>query len=171
MTRFNMKVMSVLLSALSCVMLISAHADETTAVSTTTVNPSTNETTTTTVNPATQDTTITKSNPETNQTTIIKSNPLTNETTTTIVTPEPQPQEVVQAPQGYVNCFTVDAGWYKNVWVPKHSVCQYDATAAGAQGVAWIAGHWVCTKYTVADQACTKWEWRSGHWVKTFEPD
>lgn len=156
---------------------MSAYALES---STTTINPATNESTTTTVNPATQETTVTHSNPTTQettitktnptseQTTVTKTNPITQETmTTTIVTPVPAPQEVVATPQGSTNCFMVAAGWYKNQWVSEHSVCQYAANTA--EGLAWIAGHWSCTKYKVSVGACTRWEWKAGRWVKTFE--
>lgn len=140
-------------AALSFMTYANAQAQE---VSTTTVNPATQETTTTTVNQNTQETTVTKTNPN------------TQETTTTIYTPAPAPKEVVPAPQGYTHCFKVAAGWYKNVWVPEHNVCQYDSSQT-TQGVAWVEGHWACTKYTAAVGACTNWEWKKGHWVKTFQ--
>lgn len=128
------------------------------------------ETQTTTVNPVTQETTTTTVNPNTQQTTVTKTNPNTQETTTTIYTQVPAPQEVVPVPQGYTNCFTVAAGWFNNVWVPQHNVCQYDPNSpAKHEGVAWVEGHWACTKYKASEGACTKWEWKSGHWVKTFE--
>jgi|SRR6185437_635104 len=152
MLRTKIGLSILLASALTC---MSAQADET---STTTVNPVTQESTTTTVNPDTQQTVITKTNPN------------TQESTTTIYTPVPAPQEVVPAPQGYTNCFTVMAGWFNNTWVPQHNVCQYDSsTPSTHEGVAWIDGHWACTKYKASLGACTKWEWNAGHWVKTFQ--
>ena len=134
---------------------ISVQAEETQS---TTINPVTQESTTTTVNPNTQETTVTKTNPN------------TQETTTTIYTPAPAPQEVVPVPQGYTNCFTVAAGWFNSVWVPQHNVCQYDSNTSSAHaGVAWVEGHWACTKYPASAGTCTKWEWKAGHWVKSFQ--
>jgi len=94
----------------------------------------------------------------------------TTPSSTVIVTPVPSAKEVVVAPEGYVNCFNVQAGWYKNTWVPQHRVCQYQNTPGQKvtyQGVAWVDGYWACMQYT--DTACTKWEWIKGHWVKTLE--
>jgi hypothetical protein len=91
---------------------------------------------------------------------------VTKETTTrVIVTPAPQPKEVVVVPQGYQNCFTVAAGWYKGIWVPEHQVCQY---ADQTQGTAWVQGYWSCDKYN-ENNDCTNWLWVAGHWVKTLE--
>jgi hypothetical protein len=87
-----------------------------------------------------------------------------------IVTPVPSAKEEIATPTGYVNCFTVEAGWYKNAWVPEHRICQYEAQAGQTvtyEGVAWIESYWACTQYT--DATCTKWEWKPGHWVKTLE--
>jgi hypothetical protein len=146
------KILSVFLAGLLSCSFVTAKADET---SSTVVNPATQESTTTTVNT------------DTNQTTVTKVNPVTQETTTTIITPAPSPQETTVIPQGYSNCFTVSAGWFQNVWVPEHRVCQYSTT--NASGVAWVDGHWVCTKYKSSEGTCTKWEWKAGHWVKQFE--
>jgi len=82
-----------------------------------------------------------------------------------IVTPAPAPKEVVVAPQGYYNCFTVDAGWYKDTWVPAHRVCQYQGQT---QGVAWVEGYWQCNKFTSDGTNCTNWEWMPGRWVQTL---
>lgn len=140
---------------LSFIIFVNAQAQETT--STTTINPDTQESTTTTVNPNTQETTVTKTNP------------YTQESTTTITTPVPAPQETVPIPQGYSNCFNVAAGWFNNTWIPEHTVCQYDARTQNVQGQAWVDGHWMCTQYTASAGECTKWNWKSGHWVKTFQ--
>lgn len=86
------------------------------------------------------------------------------ETRRTVTTPVPAAKEVVATPQGYVQCFTVEAGWFNDIWVPSHRVCQYANTA---QGVAWIEGYWGCNKAT-SDGVCTNWEWKPGHWEKTF---
>ena len=86
------------------------------------------------------------------------------ETRRTIVTPVPAAKEVVATPQGYAQCFTVAAGWFNDVWVPAHQVCQYTNMA---QGVAWIEGYWGCNKATT-EGVCTNWEWKPGHWEKTF---
>lgn len=84
-------------------------------------------------------------------------------TPTVIVTPTPAAKEVIATPQGYVKCYTVDAGWYQNLWVPAHKVCEYQNTT---EGVAWVEGYWACNKHTQGE--CTNWEWRPGHWVKTL---
>jgi hypothetical protein len=85
-----------------------------------------------------------------------------------IISPAPTPKETIVIPPGYLNCFTVSAGWYQNTWYPEHKVCQYDATknVTAIQGDAWIDGYWYCTKSSKGN--CTKWEWKPGHWVKTF---
>jgi len=129
------------------------------------VNIQADETSTTTVDPTTQESTTTTVNTDTQQATITKTNPNTGETTTVIQTPVPAPQDVMTAPTGYVNCFRVSAGWYQDVWVPEHKVCQYTS----GQGVAWVDGHWICTKYVASEGSCTKWEWKKGHWVNSFE--
>jgi hypothetical protein len=81
-----------------------------------------------------------------------------------IVTPVPAPKETVQIPTGYANCFTVDAGWVGNTWVPRHQVCQYEKAK---EGVAWVQGYWFCNAYTNGD--CTDWKWKPGRWVSTLE--
>ncbi len=93
----------------------------------------------------------------------VKGNPM-------IVSPAPSLKEVIATPEGYVNCFSVEAGWYKNAWIPEHRVCQYENVPGQTttyEGVAWIDSYWACTEYT--GTACTKWEWKPGHWVKTLE--
>lgn len=82
-----------------------------------------------------------------------------------IVTPTPAPKEVVVTPTGYVNCFTVAAGWYKDIWVPEHKICQYEKST---EGVAWVEGYWACDKHA-ADGVCTNWDWKPGRWVKALE--
>lgn len=83
-------------------------------------------------------------------------------TTTKVITPVPAAKEVIAVPQGYVSCFTVEAGWYNNIWVPAHQVCQYENSA---QGVVWIEGYWGCNAAT-PEGVCTNWEWKAGHWEK-----
>lgn len=85
--------------------------------------------------------------------------------TRVIVTPAPEPKEVVVIPEGYKYCFTVGAGWYNDTWVPEHQVCQYENST---HGVAWIQGYWQCDKHN-ANNDCTNWVWKSGRWVKTLE--
>ena len=88
----------------------------------------------------------------------------------TIMTPVPSAKEEIATPSGYVNCFTVEAGWVKNTWIPEHRVCQYESTPGQTvtyEGVGWIDSYWACTQYT--ETTCTKWEWKPGHWVKTLE--
>lgn len=82
-----------------------------------------------------------------------------------IVTAVPAPKENIATPAGFANCFTVAAGWYQNIWVAKHSVCQY---ANSTQGVAWIEGYWTCTKYDATQGHCITWEWKSPRWEKTL---
>ena len=81
-----------------------------------------------------------------------------------IVTPVPAAKEVIATPAGYETCFTVDAGWFNNIWVPTHRVCQYQNTA---QGVAWVEGYWECNQATDAG-VCTNWQWRQGRWEKSL---
>lgn len=88
-----------------------------------------------------------------------------------IITPVPQPKEVVVEPQGYVSCTTAPAGWYDNEWRPERRVCQYNYTPGTAnttiQGTTWIAGYWGCNQYKVGEDGngvCTNWDWRPGHW-------
>ena len=89
-----------------------------------------------------------------------------------IITPVPAPKQTVVIPEGYVNCFTVGAGWYKDVWYPEHRVCQYNqATQSTAQGDAYVEDHWACTKFLTSEHLkgqCTNWDWVPGHWVKTL---
>ncbi|RDI42699.1 hypothetical protein [Aquicella lusitana] len=82
-----------------------------------------------------------------------------------IVTAVPAPKEVIATPAGYMNCFTVMAGWYKDVWVAEHRVCQY---ADSTSGVAWIEGYWMCNKYDLGEGKCTNWEWKAPRWEKTL---
>jgi hypothetical protein len=84
--------------------------------------------------------------------------------TTRIVTPVPTAKEIIKAPEGYVSCFTVEAGWFNNLWVPAHQVCQYEKAS---QGVAWIEGYWGCNKATT-EGVCTNWEWKPGRWEKNL---
>lgn len=82
-----------------------------------------------------------------------------------IVTPVPTAKEVIVTPTGYFNCFTVNAGWYRNEWIPAHRICQYENMP---NKVAWVEGYWACTKYKVDESICTDWQWRAGHWVETL---
>lgn len=140
------------LSAISaCSLLVLANAQD--ATTATVVNPVTQETTTATVNPDTQ------------QTTITQTNPTTQTTTTTIVTPVPAPKVVMQPPQGFVSCFTIAAGWFNNVWIPAHDVCQYDTSKGTFAGSTWVTGHWRCMQYKATEGVCTDWRWSEGRWV------
>lgn len=78
-----------------------------------------------------------------------------------IVTEVPSPKEVIETPTGFVNCFTVAAGWYKNEWIPAHNICQYENMPGKA---AWVEGYWSCTQYKIEEGICTDWKWRKGHW-------
>lgn len=106
---------------------------------------------------------------ETTSTTITTSQTPTGETvvkevkqTTKVITPVPAAKEVVVAPQGYASCFTVEAAWFNNVWVPAHQVCQYENSP---QGLVWVEGYWGCNKAT-AEGVCTNWDWKAGRWEK-----
>jgi hypothetical protein len=82
-----------------------------------------------------------------------------------IVTTVPAPKEVIVTPEGYANCFSVTAGWYQDIWVAEHRVCQY---ANMPNGVAWVEGYWACTKYDIPSGNCTNWDWKAAHWEKTL---
>ncbi len=82
--------------------------------------------------------------------------------TTKIITPVPAAKENVTAPTGYVTCFNVEEGWFDNVWVPTHQVCQYENSG---EGVVWVGGYWGCNKAT-PEGVCSNWEWKVGHWEK-----
>ncbi len=92
-----------------------------------------------------------------------------------IITPIPAPKETVVIPKGYVSCFNMSAGWYRGIWYPERRVCTYDpsnasavgGTAVAIEGEAWVEGYWVCTKFQSKGE-CTGWEWKPGHWIKTF---
>lgn len=160
-----MKRRSVLFSVLALLMgmnVFAQSASETTITTTTT--PVTTEPVTTTVVPATT----------TTSTTIVPSSTSTSTSATgtavvverpMIVTTVPAPKEVIVTPAGYANCFTVKAGWYQDVWVADHNVCQYPNSP---EGVVWVEGYWTCTKYDVAEGKCTNWDWKSAHWEKTL---
>lgn len=82
----------------------------------------------------------------------------------TIVTPVPAAKEVTATPAGYVTCFNVEAGWFDNIWVPTHRVCQYQNAP---QGSVWIDGYWGCNKAT-PEGVCSNWEWKPGRWEKSL---
>lgn len=84
------------------------------------------------------------------------------EVTTRVVTPVPAAKENVPAPQGYASCFTVEAGWFNNIWVPAHQVCQYENMPEGS---VWVSGYWGCNKMT-PEGVCSNWEWKAGRWEK-----
>jgi hypothetical protein len=86
------------------------------------------------------------------------------ETRRAVVTPVPEAKEVIATPQGYVSCFTVEAGWFNDVWVPTHRVCQY---SNAGEGVVWVEGYWACNKATT-EGVCTNWEWKAGRWEKSL---
>lgn len=95
-----------------------------------------------------------------------------------IVTPTPavSSDKLVPIPTGYVNCFSVSAGWYNDVWVAEHQVCQYNNTLAtpvagsstSIQGKTWVAGYWTCPKYNSSGE-CTSWVWKPGRWLQTLD--
>jgi hypothetical protein len=98
-----------------------------------------------------------------------------------IVTPTPaiSADKITPIPAGYANCFNVAAGWYNDIWVAAHQVCQYKQTETTAVitgnstntsigGSTWVAGYWACPKYNTSGE-CTSWVWKPGRWVKTLE--
>jgi hypothetical protein len=97
-------------------------------------------------------------------------------TTSVVTTPTPQrhvittevpaPKVTSTAPANYVNCFTVEAGWHADIWVPRHSICQYSNTP---EGVAWVEGYWACTHYQADTGICNTWDWKEAHWVKVLD--
>lgn len=137
MTRFNIYLSILLSSVLFLPVCMNAHADQ--------------EVTKTTI-------TTTKS-PETGAETKV-----TETTRQVITTPAPAAKEVIATPEGYVSCFNVEAGWFNNLWIPTHRVCQYNNTG---EGVAWVEGYWACNKST-SNGVCTNWEWKAGRWEKTL---
>lgn len=82
-----------------------------------------------------------------------------------IVTAVPAPKETIITPTGYANCFTIKSGWYQDLWIAEHRVCQYPNSPSG---VAWVEGYWTCTTYDITQGQCTNWEWKSAHWEKTL---
>lgn len=82
-----------------------------------------------------------------------------------IVTAVPAPKETISTPTGFINCFTVKAGWYQDVWIAEHRVCQYPNTPSG---VAWVEGYWMCDKYSLEQGQCTNWQWKTARWEKTL---
>ena len=93
------------------------------------------------------------------------------DTSIVIVTPVPQPKEVVVEPTGYTECKTVAARWHNGHWHAAYKACRYSPGNPSYQGEGWVAGHWSCSKYKmVNDKAeCTNWDWISGRWVKKYE--
>ena len=85
--------------------------------------------------------------------------------TRVIVTPAPEPKEVVVEPTGYVNCYDVGAGWVNGQWVGARRICEYSNST---QGVAWIQGYWQCSEVN-QNNDCTAWDWKAGHWEKTLK--
>ncbi|MBA3662193.1 MAG: hypothetical protein H0W64_10715 [Gammaproteobacteria bacterium] len=82
-----------------------------------------------------------------------------------IITLAPPAKEIVEAPSGFMHCFTVKEGWNQTLWVPEHRVCQYENSS---QGVAWIQGYWNCSQHRIDSNECTGWEWKPPHWEPTF---
>lgn len=158
---------SYLLKVMACLLMVSfssLYAQSTTTI--TTVETPTETTTTTpvvttttpvvTTTPAT--TTTTTPTVTTTGTAVVVDRPV-------IVTAVPEPKETVPTPAGYTNCFTVKSGWYQDVWIAEHQVCQYSGSPSG---VAWVEGYWMCNKYDTGEGKCTHWEWKSPHWEKTL---
>jgi hypothetical protein len=109
---------------------------------------------------------------ENTTTTTVTQNPAGDKVTKTVqvtrqivTTPVPAPKDTASAPVGFANCFTVESGWYNNVWIDRHRVCQYNDEQK--EGEVWVAGYWGCTLATTQG-ICSTWEWTPGHWQKTM---
>jgi hypothetical protein len=63
-----------------------------------------------------------------------------------------------------VNCTVIVGHWEGDTWIDTQNVCKYENRM---EGVAWVQDYWVCTVFT-ADGNCSTWEYRPGHWLKTF---
>ena len=142
-----------LTSAIACYGAV-AHAEESTIKQ---INTDGTQSVSVTTNPATAETTVTQTNLT------------TGESTSTLYTPVPEPKEVIPIPVGYSNCFSVEAGWKGEIWIPKHRVCQYDTSKGAYQGSTWIDGYWKCTEAKRLEGMCIKWEWQPGRWVTSLE--
>ena len=82
------------------------------------------------------------------------------ETTTTVV----EKRVIVTPAPKSVKCTTVTGHWEGEIWIDAQTVCTYENRA---EGVAWVQDYWACTVFT-ADGKCSTWEYRPGHWVKTY---
>jgi hypothetical protein len=83
----------------------------------------------------------------------------------TIVTVAPAPKELTAVPGGFSHCFTVEPGWYNDVWVHEHRICQYQNAEASKR--VWVSNYWQCSNYT-NDGTCNNWDWVKGHWADTI---
>ena len=72
----------------------------------------------------------------------------------TIITPAPKS----------ASCTTVKAHWEDNIWYDTQTICKYENRT---EGVAWVQDYWACITATDTGE-CTAWEFKPGHWVKTF---
>ena len=82
------------------------------------------------------------------------------DTDTTIV----EKRTITSAPPKSVQCTTVKGHWESEIWIDTQTVCNY---ANRSEGAAWVQDYWACTA-SAADGTCTNWEYRPGHWMKTF---
>ena len=99
-------------------------------------------------------------------TTVITTTPTTTTTERRIVTSVPAPKEIIVAPAGFTNCFTIKEGWFDDKWIPEHRVCRY---ANASEGDIWIEGYWACDKYNLDSGECTNWVWREPRWTSSIE--
>jgi hypothetical protein len=72
-----------------------------------------------------------------------------------IITPSPKSEA----------CTTIQAHWEGNIWYDTQVLCRYSNRE---EGVAWLQDYWVCIASTESG-ACTKWEYRPGHWIKVMQ--
>jgi hypothetical protein len=77
------------------------------------------------------------------------------------VSSAPPVPENVPPPYGDEGCYMVPGGYYNNLWINPHRVCEYpDAPDGGA----WISGYWQCTNYNY--DRCRHWGWVPSHWIR-----
>jgi hypothetical protein len=69
---------------------------------------------------------------------------------------------MVQPPHGFQSCHMIPKGYYEDVWMNSHQVCEY--SAEDKRGVLWVAGHYIC-KEASQNGVCRNWTWRPEHWA------
>lgn len=86
--------------------------------------------------------------------------------TTVVITPVPAAKESVIAPAGYSKCFIVKDSLYQQMWIPAHSVCQYEDVHGHVVSI-WVSGYWACARYNKnTGVQCHAWVWKPAHLVQ-----